>query len=64
MKIYNQEKTETWDNSYSAWNNGMEILDDTARIDIKYVRDISLQVETNTEMLQQLEKQIQALLGG
>ena len=54
----------SWDNSYSAWNNGMETLNDTARIDIKYVRDISLQVETNTEMIHQLEKQIQALLGG
>ena len=59
-----------WDNKYSAYNYGMEKTvagangHGMAIFTIKYPLDVVKQVETNTEMIQQLEKQIQALLGG
>lgn len=58
-----------WDNTYPAWNYGLEQVFDAdgnptiAQMDIEYPLDIVKQVETNTEIIQQLEKQIQALLG-
>ena len=54
----------TWDNKYSAWNYGMEKTvagangHGMALFTIKYPLDVVKQVETNTEILAEQEKQI------
>jgi hypothetical protein len=57
-----------YDATYPAWNYGLEQLYDTdgnltiAQMEIEYPLDIQKQVDTNTWLIQQLEKKIQELL--